>query len=133
MSLMRHSRDGFLFYPNGAEAWATGDRIWLQSNYEASGLLSVDAAMNNLAAIVAKIRGHSEVPILIFNLSPVIPGDQVHCYAGLGETFATRIRKFNPALEELSENSGISIIDVDTIVARHGADALALKVEFEIT
>jgi lysophospholipase L1-like esterase len=82
--------------------------------------------MNNLAAIVAKIRERSEVPILIYNLSPIIPGDQIHCYAGLGETFATRIRKFNLALEELSENSGISIIDVDTIVARHGADALKL-------
>jgi hypothetical protein len=126
MSLMRHRRDGFLFYPIGAEAWPAGDRTWLQSNYEASELLSVDAAMNNLAAIVAKIREHSEVPILIYNLSPIIPGDQIHCYAGLGETFATRIRKFNLALEELSENSGISIIDVDTIVARHGADALKL-------
>src|SRR5882672_3766971 len=75
--------------------------------------------MNNLAAIVAKIREHSEVPILIYNLSPIIPGDQIHCYAGLGETFASRIRKFNLALEELSENSGISIIDVDAIVARN--------------
>jgi hypothetical protein len=46
---------------------------WLQSNYEASALSSVDAAMKNLG------------------------------------------------LEELSENGGISIIDVDTIVARHGA------------
>ena len=60
MSLMRHRRDGFLFYPIGAEAWPAGDRAWLQSNYEASGLLSVEAAMNNLAAIVAKIREHSE-------------------------------------------------------------------------
>jgi lysophospholipase L1-like esterase len=112
-----------VFYPIGAEAWPAGDRAWLQSNYEASGLLSVEAAMNNLAATVAKIRERSEVPILIYNLSPIIPGDQIHCYAGLGET---RIHKFNLALEELSENSGISIIDVDTIVARHGADALKL-------
>jgi hypothetical protein len=126
MSLMRHRRDGFLFYPIGAEAWPAGDRAWLQSNYETSGLLGVDAAMNNLAAIVAKIREHSEVPVLIYNLSPIIPGDQIHCYAGLGETFASRIRKFNLALEELSENSGISIIDVDTVVARHGADSLKL-------
>ena len=79
MSLMRHRRDGFLFYPIGAEAWPAGDRAWLQSNYEASGLLGVDAAMNNLAAIVAKIRERSEVPILIYNLSPIIPGDQIHC------------------------------------------------------
>jgi hypothetical protein len=77
MSLMRHRRDSFLFYPIGAEAWPAGDRAWLQSNFEASGLLGVGAAMNNLAAIVAKIRERSEVPILIDNLSPIIPGDQI--------------------------------------------------------
>ena len=44
MSLMRHRRDGFLFYPIGAEAWPAGDRAWLQSNYEASGLLGDRAA-----------------------------------------------------------------------------------------
>lgn len=125
-SLMRHRRDGFLFYPSGAEAWAPADRAGLQSDYEANGLLSVDAALNNLAAVVAKIRRHSEVPILIYNLSPIIPGDQIHCYAGVGETFSTRIRKFNLALAGLSEDTGISIIDVDAIVARHGADALKL-------
>jgi hypothetical protein len=126
MSLVRHRRDGFLFYPSDAETWAADDQAWLRSNYEASGLLAVDVAMNNLAAVVAKIRSHSEVPILIYNLSPIIPGDQIHCYAGLGETFSTRIRKFNLALAGLSEDSGISIIDVDAVVARHGADALKL-------
>jgi lysophospholipase L1-like esterase len=45
---------------------------------------------------------------------------------GLGETFSTRIRKFNLALTGLSEESGISIIDVDAIVARHGATRLKL-------
>jgi hypothetical protein len=126
MSLVRHRRDGFLFFPSNAETWATDDQAWLRTNYEESGLLAVDVAMKNLAAVVAKIRSHSEVPILIYNLSPIIPGENVHCYAGLGETFSTRIRKFNLALAALSEDIGISIIDVDAIVARHGADALKL-------
>ena len=125
-SLMRHRRENFLFYPSDAETWATDDQVWLRSDYETNGLLSVDIAMRNLAAVVAKIRCHSEAPILIYNLSPIIPGEQIHCYAGLGETFSNRIRKFNLALAGLSEDSGISIIDVDAIVARHGADALKL-------
>lgn len=126
MSLMRHRRENFLFYPSDAGTWLADDQVWLRSSYEKGGMLSVDAAMNNLAAVIARIRHHSEAPILIYNLSPVIPGEQIHCYQGLGETFSTRIRKFNLALAELSENNGISIIDVDTIVARHGADALKL-------
>ena len=101
-SLMRHRRENFLFYPSDAETWATDDQVWLRSNYETNGLLSVDIAMRNLAAVVAKIRCHSEAPILIYNLSPVIPGEQIHCYAGLGETFSNRIRKFNLALAGLS-------------------------------
>jgi len=128
MSLMRHRREKFLFYPSDVEAWSADDQVWLRSDYETSGMLSVDVAMNNLAALIARIRDRSEAPILIYNLSPIIPGEQIHCYAGLGETFSTRIRKFNLALAELSEDSGISIIDVDAILARHGADALKLDV-----
>jgi hypothetical protein len=126
MSLMRHRRDGFLFYPSDAQTWAADDWAWLRSDCEAKGLLHVDAAMNNLAAIVAKIREHSEAPILIYNLSPIIPGDQTYCYMGVGETFSSRIRKFNLALASLSEETGVSIIDVDSIIARHGADTLKL-------
>ena len=125
-SLVKHRRDGFLLYAGGVETWAAGDRAWLRSDYDASGLLDVDVAIKNLAAIVAKVRNNSDAPILIYNLSPIIPGDRVHCYMGLGETFSTRIRKFNLALTGLSEESGISIIDVDAIVARHGATRLKL-------
>jgi hypothetical protein len=126
MSLMRHRRDGFLFYPSNVEKWTADDRAWLRSDCEARGLLSVDAAMNNLALIIAKIRERSGAPILIYNLSPIIPGDQIYCYMGVGETFSIRIRKFNLALASLSEETGISIIDVESIIARHGADALKL-------
>ena len=55
-----------------------------------------------------------------------MPGDGVHCYLGLDETYPTRIRRFNLALVELSQEIGISIIDVDAIVARHGSDRLKL-------
>jgi hypothetical protein len=90
------------------------------------GLIAVDTAMSNLAAIIAKIRDRTKAPVLIYNLSPIIPGEQIHCYMGLGETFSTRIRKFNLALARLSEEMGISIVDVDAIIARHGADILKL-------
>jgi hypothetical protein len=125
-SLTRHRRDGFLFYPNNIETWSSDDRAWLRSQCEASAPLDVDVAVNNLAAIVARIRETSDTPILIYNLSPIIPGDQIHCYMGFGEAFSVRIRRFNLALIELSEKTGISIIDVDAIVARHGAERLKL-------
>jgi lysophospholipase L1-like esterase len=78
----------------------------------------------NLERIVTQIRARSDALILIYNLSPIVPGQIVHCLQGLGETFATRIRRFNLALADLSEREGVSIIDVDEILARAGADRL---------
>ena len=42
------------------------------------------------------------------------------------DTFATRIRRFNLGLADLSERTGVSIIDVDSLLARAGADRLKL-------
>ena len=44
----------------------------------------------------------------------------------MGEILSTRIRRFNLGLVELSEELGISIVDVDAIVARGGSDRLKL-------
>jgi hypothetical protein len=51
MTLMRHRREKFLFYPSDVETWAADDQAWLRSDYETSGMLSVDVAMNNLAGM----------------------------------------------------------------------------------
>jgi lysophospholipase L1-like esterase len=50
----------------------------------------------------------------------------VHCLQGLGEIYATKCRRFNLGLAELSEGLGISIVDVDSILARSGADRLKI-------
>jgi hypothetical protein len=54
----------------------------------------------------------------------VVPGEQVHAYQGMDELFSTRARRFNLGLIELSQQTGVSIIDVDAIVARAGADRM---------
>jgi lysophospholipase L1-like esterase len=77
--------------------------------------------MNNFERIVTRIRERSAAPILVLNLSAVVPGDTVHCHLGLPETLATRIRRFDLGLAELSQRTGISVIDVDAVLARSGA------------
>ncbi len=86
--------------------------------------MEVTQSLANLERIVELIRARTEAPILIYNMSPIVPGEIVHCLQGLGETFAMRIRRFNLALADLSERTGISIIDVDEILARAGAGHL---------
>lgn len=124
--LVRHNRDGFLFYPAEAERWSSTDRDWLKSDFTRSDLLDVATSMDNFRQIIDRIRMRTDVPILIYNVSSIIPGDTVHCFQGLGEIYSTRCRRFNLGLVDLSEETGISIIDVDTIIGRAGADKLKL-------
>ena len=124
--MRRHKAEGYFFYPSEVSSWSADDKNWLNAHFDSVNRLSVADSMANLAAITGKIREKSEAPILIYNLSPVIAHETVHCYLGLGETLSTRIRRFNLGLAELSEEIGVSIVDVDTIVARHGADALKI-------
>ena len=88
--------------------------------------------MRNFESIIGRIRERTAAPILVYNMSSVVPGDTVHCHLGLGDTLATRIRRFNLGVAELSQRTGISVIDVDAVVARMGAaeaklDALHLS------
>ncbi len=123
-AVQRHRETGFLIYPNDADYWPAADRAWFKSQFTPIPSLDAATSMRNMATIIARIREHADVPILIFNLSAIVPGETVHCHQGLGETQATRIRRFNLGLIELSEKTGISIVDVDTIIARAGADRL---------
>lgn len=125
-TLARHKRNGYLFHPGHWQSWSEADRRWLQDEFVQEGLLDVDASMRNVEQIVARIRERSAAPILVYNVSSVVPGDTVHCHAGMGDTLATRIRRFNLGVAELSQRTGISVIDVDAVIARAGAARLKL-------
>jgi hypothetical protein len=125
-TLMAHKQAGFLFYPADVEKWTQSDRDWLKADFTRSDLLDVREAMENLKSIIDRIRMRTEAPILVYNVSSIVPGETVHCLQGLGEIYSTRCRRFNLALAELSEQTGISIIDVDSIIGRAGADKLKL-------
>lgn len=126
MELLRHRRDGFLILPDGFASWPADDRRWAREEFVPTGLLDVATAMANFEAIVARLRERSSAPVLIYNFPSVVPGDTVHCHEGLEDLLSTRIRRFNLALTELSQRTGISVIDVDRIVARAGADRVKL-------
>jgi hypothetical protein len=124
--LFRRRGDGYLFYPSESVRWSAEDRAWLNANFDHLGQIDAAQSMANLRRIVARLRQHTDAPVLIYNLSPIVPGEMVHCLQGMGETYATRIRRFNLGLAELSETTGVSIVDVDALLARAGADRLKL-------
>ena len=123
-ALTRHRLDGFLFHARNLENWPAEERAWVAREFTPTWFLSVEQSMQNLAAIVERLRSGSDAPILIYNMSAVVPGESIRCYADFPEVVSTRIRRFNLGLIELSRQTGITIVDVDRIVAQKGADHL---------
>jgi len=121
-TLVKHKHTGFLFYPADTERWSQSDRDWLKTHFTRQDLLDVAVSMNNLRQIIQRIRERTDVPILVYNVCSIIPGETVHSLQGLGEIYSTRCRRFNLGLAELSEEVGCSIVDVDSIIGRAGAD-----------
>ncbi|HUL10848.1 MAG TPA: hypothetical protein VLU73_01575 [Methylococcaceae bacterium] len=121
--LVRHQAGGFLLYPYGLHSWSDPEKTWLEKNCIRTAPLTCHEMVSNFIAIIERIRQITDAPILVFNMSPIIPGETIHCFQGLGEAFSTRVRRFNLGLIEVSDVTGVSIIDVDTIIARVGADA----------
>jgi hypothetical protein len=120
-ALFRHNRDGYLFYPNNQESWPGSERAWLREEFTFLGMLDVDTSMQNLLRVIERIRTNSNAPIVVYNVSSVVPGESIRCYADFAESLSARIRRFNLGLIDVSAQTGISIVDVDTIVARIGA------------
>ncbi|MES2999264.1 MAG: SGNH/GDSL hydrolase family protein [Pseudomonadota bacterium] len=124
--MFRHAQEGFLLHAREWQSWSEDDREWLRQHFVPSGLLEPAQAMASLGRIVERLRESTQAPVLVYNVSAVMPGDSIHCHLGLGETIGARAQRFNLELVELSRRTGISIIDVDQIVARGGSDRLKL-------
>lgn len=125
-ALVRHRRDGYLLYPHDREKWPGDDQRRLAEEFTPASFLDVEQSMRNISEIVTRMRANTDAPILIYNMSAVVLGESVRCYTGLPEVLSTRIRRFNLGLTELSRETGVSVIDVDRIVACGGADRLKL-------
>jgi hypothetical protein len=98
----------------------------LINSFERLRPLGVERSMANLAEVIKRCRQRRDVPILFYNVSSVVIGDFVHCFSGLDETLSTRIKRFNLGLIDLSRATGVSVVDVDAIVASHGANRLKI-------
>jgi hypothetical protein len=124
--LVRHKREGYRLYPGDWMDWPAAKRDWLKANFEDIGPIGVEAGLANFESIVERLRSRTDAPILIYNLSAVEPGERVHDYGGLEDLISTRAKRLNLGLIELSQRTGISVIDVDAIVTRGGADRLKI-------
>ena len=127
VKLMRHRSSGAMFYPGAITRPDSDVKAWLRKECQPLPPLPVDQAMAFLASVIDRIRArHPQVAVLVFNLSEFVPGDETFSQFGVEESLALRIKRFNLAAMELTKQPGVGIVDVNRIVAEHGARTLKL-------
>jgi hypothetical protein len=122
--LVRHRSLDYVLHPYGSSHWPPADQDWLRNNFVAVAEPCAESIIENLGQVILRYRASSDAPILVFNMSSVIAGETIHRYLGAGDVSSQRIRRVNCALVEASAALGFSIVDVDRIVAQHGARQL---------
>jgi len=123
-ALVRHRRDGWLLLPDDLESWPPESRAELARECEFAGLVPLETAMARLEQLVLAIEERLGAQVLVYNLSPITPGERTHCWLGAEDSLALRVRRFNLGLAELSARLGFSIVDVERIAACAGAERI---------
>jgi hypothetical protein len=121
-SLVRHRRDGWLLLPDDYDTWDAASRAYLVAECENAGLAPLGETMNRLERLAEAVEEKLGAALLVYNLSPVVPGERTHCWLGAEDSLSLRVRRFNLALAELSARLGFSVVDVERIVACAGAE-----------
>ena len=123
-SLWQHRQEGYLFYPppRWEEEWPAPRKQWFQERFRAIGLLDVKQFQANFARLIREIKERIGAHIIVCNCSTYDPEDQTTNYRKVEETMPLRSQKFNLALMEMSILEGISIIDVDRLIAELGGE-----------
>ena len=121
-ALVRHRRDGWLLLTDELDSWGPDARAYLAAECENAGLLPMEVAFQRLEQLITAIEEKLGAHVLVYNLSPVLPGERIHCWLGADDSLGLRVRRFNLALAELSAKLGFSVVDVERIAACAGAE-----------
>ncbi|MGH7284106.1 MAG: SGNH/GDSL hydrolase family protein [Polyangiaceae bacterium] len=122
--LRRHRRHGYTFFEMGLQS-PDHDR-WIDDTFDVVPRVTPDEAMKNLDSLTAAIRARSNAIILVYNMSPIVPGEHIVSYRGFADSESALVRAFNVALIDFTKSHDVLLVDVDQIVARAGADRLKL-------
>lgn len=122
LPLWQHKTEGWVFAPPAGytHTWNPSQQTWLQETCQPLGLPTPPTYQENLNTLVQTIRTHTNSHILLINASSLIPEDTRFRYQADTQSLALRINQLNLALLNVSSQEGISIIDVDRLIAELG-------------
>jgi hypothetical protein len=123
-ALVRHRRDGWLLLPDDLDSWDAASRAFLRRECENAGLAPLELCLSRLERLVCAIEERLGARVLVYNLSPVVPGEYIHSWMGAADSLGLRVRRFNLALAELSAHLDFSVVDVERIAACAGAERI---------
>lgn len=128
-SLWEHRQERYLFCPppDWEHKWLPAQRGWLQDHFSPWGRLTVKRFKQNFRRLVQILKERLDAHLIVFGVSSYDPDDLVHNYHGTSETLSERILHFNLALSEISALEGISIVDVDRLIAELGGKGHVIK------
>lgn len=122
-NLWRHCQTGYLI--DIAEDWkqqrSEAEKHEFQQHFSPTGLLSAEQSQANFSQLVQLLKEKTNAYIICYNCCDFDPSDRTTNYHNIGETLRLRIQKLNLALLKLSMQEGISIIDVESLLAELGA------------
>lgn len=128
-SLWRHAQTGYLFHPLAGweQEWASPQKQWFLDHCSPTGPISVQQFKENFVRLIRAVKEQLHAHVIVYNCSSVDPDDHTHNYHGLEDTLAVRVQRFNLALLKISGLEGISIIDVDRLIAELGGEKHVAK------
>jgi hypothetical protein len=96
---------------------------WFKRTFESIGRITVDEFAQNMRRLVPLIRQETGAHVLVFNSLEVEPFDPTHNYSLRNLESASRRRRFNIALAELSDQLDFHIVDVDRVLKEQGVES----------
>ena len=85
------------------------------------GEVPPDSIDELVSRLIRSLKTATSAHVVVFNGSSIDPGHHVVGYRNVGSTTSEIIRRWNLAILRVSMEQGISIIDVDRLVAEAGA------------
>jgi hypothetical protein len=128
-SVYRHRGSGYLVDPGTAWlnnlASALADlsmATWFRENFESLGRIPVEGFAENYRRLIPAIKRETGAHVLVFNSLEIEPFDPTHDYSMRNLKSASRRRRLNIALAELSRELDFRVVDVDRVLKEQGVD-----------
>lgn len=122
-NLWKHHETGYLI--DIPEDWeqqlSEAEKQEFQQHFSPTGLLSTEQSQANFSQLIQLLKEKTGAYIICYNCCDFDPSDRTTNYHNIGETLRLRIQKLNLALLKLSMQEGISLIDVESLLAELGA------------